>query len=181
MFGSCFRDEGIAALRAAIASLARLDGDVEDSVRVDRIRLLEELKSAAAAAQAAETAAFAASQRTSQLDQGVPAERASRGIAAQVGLAKRQSPFHAARYVGWARILTDELPATFAALHAGVITEWRAMIVARETAWLSREHRREIDEAVASQLERWGDRRVEAEVKKHAYRVEPAGLPRPDP
>lgn len=141
-----------------------------DSERIDRIRLLDELKSAAAAAQARETAAFAASQRQEQLDVGVPAERASRGIAAQVALARRISPHSAQRYVGWSTILTTELSATFAALVCGATTEWRAMLVARETAWLSREHRALVDREFAGRLESLGDKRVEHETKKAAYR-----------
>lgn len=131
-----------------------MEPDVDDSVRVDRIRLLEELKSAAAAAQARETAAFAASQRDQQGAQGVPAGRIGRGVAAQIGLAERMSAFHAQRYVGWAQILTTELAHTYAELAAGRVNEWRAMIVAGETAWLSRVHRRQVDERLAPQLER---------------------------
>jgi hypothetical protein len=90
----------------------------DDSERIDRIRLLEELKCAAAAAQAKETVEFASSQRADQVAAGMPAERVGRGIAAQVGLAKRISPYHAQRYVGWSAVLVAELPATFAALAA---------------------------------------------------------------
>jgi hypothetical protein len=93
-------------------------------VLIDRIRLLEELKSTAAAAQAQLTARFAAVQQQAQLDAGVPAERADRGIAHQIGLARRISPHQARRYVGWAKILTSELPETFAVLHAGKTSEY---------------------------------------------------------
>jgi hypothetical protein len=133
------------------------------------------VKAAAAAAQAAETAAFAASQRQRQQDAGVPAARAGRGIAAQVALARRISPHQAARYLGWATILTTELPRTFAALAAGRTSEWRAMLVARETAWLSRGHRAVVDRELAPRLEQLGDRRVEGEAKKLAYRLDPQG------
>jgi len=164
-----------ADLAAVIGALGRLDPDVDDRARIDQIRLLEQLKSAASAAQAVVTAEFAASQRAEQLAIGVPAERASRGIAAQVGLARRISPFNASRYTGWARILTTELPRTLRALQAGRTSEWRAMIVARETAWLCREDRTLVDTELAGKLEQWGDRRVEAEVKKIAYRLDPHG------
>ena len=68
---------------------------------------------------------------------GVAADRVGRGVASQVALALRISPNRAARYVGWATILTTELPHTFGALRAGRIGEWRAVLVARETIWLS--------------------------------------------
>src|SRR6185437_4704058 len=139
------------------------------------IRLLKEIKAQAAAAQARQTAAFVASQRAEQAAAGVPAERVGRGIAAQVGLARRVSPVHASRYVGWATILTSELPCTFAALQAGRVREWRAMLVARETLFLSREHRAVVDAELAPQFEQWGDGRVEREAKKLAYRLDPDG------
>jgi hypothetical protein len=49
------------------------------------------------------------------------------------------------------------------------------MIVARETAWLSLPDRTQIDEEVGPLLEQWGDRRVENEVRKRAYRLDPHG------
>lgn len=163
------------ALRSLVIALASLDPNVDDAERIDQIRLLEELKAAAAAAQALVTVAFAASQERRQAAQGVPADRVSRGVAAQVGLARRESPFHATRYVGWSRILTAELPRTFAELRAGRVNERRAMIVARETAWLSREHRADVDQLLAGRLGKLGDRRVEAESKRLAYRCDPHG------
>ncbi|HET6878147.1 MAG TPA: DUF222 domain-containing protein [Jatrophihabitans sp.] len=162
----------LAALRDR---LGELDQDVEDAVRIDRIRVLEELKSAVAAAQARETAAFAAGQRAAQAAAGVPADRASRGIAAQVGLARRISPWAAQRYTGWAVILTRELPATYAALAAGRVSEWRPMLVARETGWLSRQQRAVVDADLAPHLAGWGDRRVEAEARRAGYRLDPTG------
>ncbi|HET6560289.1 MAG TPA: DUF222 domain-containing protein [Marmoricola sp.] len=166
---------GTADLAAFVTAIGQLDRSVDDAERIDQLRLLEELKSAAAAAQARATADFAGSQERKQREVGVPAKQVGKGIAAQVGLAKRESPARARRYVGWSKILTSELPGTLEALSDGRITEWRAQVVARETAWLSPVHRRAVDEEVAPQLEEWGDRRVEAEVKKRAYRLDPTG------
>jgi hypothetical protein len=162
-------------LRSVICAVGDLDIDQSADVLVDQIRALEELKSAAAAAQARVTAAFVACQRAVQAATGVKTERVGRGIAAQVALAKRCSPALAQRYVGWATILTRELPATYAALRAGTITEWRAMVVARETAWLSREDRATADRQIGPRLEELGDRAVESAVKKIAYRLDPQG------
>jgi hypothetical protein len=162
-------------LPALISTLAGLRTDCDDALRVDQIRQLEELKSAVAAAQARVTAAFVASQREANRAAGVKPEHAERGIAHQVALAKRTSPFHARRYVGWATILTAELPATFARLQAGETSEWRAMIVARETGWLSRDHRAVVDAELAPQLESLGDRKTENQAKKIAYRLDPHG------
>jgi hypothetical protein len=157
------------------AALVQLSPEVDDSERVDRIRLLSELASAAAAAQAQETARFAASQRAKQRAAGLPADRVGRGVAAQVALALRISPARAQKYVGWTTVLTRELPHTFAALQAGRMSEWRAMIVARETIWLSREHRAQVESELAHSLEALGDRKLEAATRTIAYRLEPEG------
>ncbi|HEU5267680.1 MAG TPA: DUF222 domain-containing protein, partial [Jatrophihabitans sp.] len=164
-----------AALANLITALAAPSDCGSDAERIDRIRHFEDLKAAVAAAQARETAALVASQRRAQRARGVPAARATRGIAAQVALARRISPHAAHRYTGWATILTSERPATFAALQAGRTTEWRAMLVARETGWLSREHRARVDRQLAGRLESLGDRRTEAEAKQAAYRLDPHG------
>ncbi len=155
--------------------MANLEQDVDDSVRVDRIRALEELRSAVAAAQARETAGFVDSQRAAQHAVGVPAERIGRGIAAQVGLARRISPYQASRYVGWVKILTTELPRTYAVLCRGQVPEGRALSVARETVWLSREQRAAVDAELAPRLESLGDRQVETEARKLGYALDPAG------
>jgi hypothetical protein len=162
-------------LRELTAAMRTLPDTTDDSERIERIRLLEELKSAAAAVQAEQTAKFVASQRTEQSAAGIPADRVGRGIAAQVALARRISPWLAQRYVGWTTVLTRELPGTFSTLKAGRTTEWRAMLVARETLWLSRADRAEVDADLGPRLESLGDRRVEAEAKKLAYRLDPEG------
>lgn len=166
----------VEGLRALVPALAGLADPGDDAGRVEAIRLLEELKSTAAAAQAVVTARFVASQKAAQFDAGVPSGHVGRGIAAQVGLAKRESHARAKRYVGWAGILVRELPHTFTALQMGRISEWRAQIVARETAWLDLPGRTWVDEQLALRLEELGDRQVEAEAKKLAYRHDPHGF-----
>jgi hypothetical protein len=152
-----------------------LDQDVCDAERIDRIRQLEELKSACTAAQALETDAFAVSQRAEQQARGVPAERLGKGISAQVALARRISPFEASRYVGQVAVLIRELPATFECLARGEVPEWRVLLVARETAWLSAEHRLVLDAEIAPHLERLGKRKTIDLVNKIAYRLDPHG------
>ncbi len=164
-----------ADLRCVRDALALLDADVSDPERIDQIRLLEEIKAAAAAAQAQVVADFEDSQIRDQRERGVPAPQLGRGVANQVALARRDSPARARRFVGWSTILVTELPHTLVALQTGRITEWRAQIVARETGWLAREHRLAVDREVGPLLQQWGDRRVEAEVKKRAYRLDPQG------
>lgn len=163
------------SLGAVIAAVGATPIASSDEARLDQIEQLERLRSVTAALQARVTAAFVASQRDDQRAKGVPESRVGRGIASQVGLARRISPFRAARYVSWV-MTAGELPETFAALERGETSEGRAMVVARETMFLSRVQRSAVDREVAPQLSGWGDREVEAETKKLAYRLDPAGF-----
>jgi hypothetical protein len=166
-------DAELAGMRSVLAGLEQR---VSDGRRIDRLRRFAELEAALAAAKAREVAAFTASQRAAQAALGVPAERVGRGVAAQVGLALRISPAAAQRYVGWAVVLTRELPQTLAALRQGRVAPWRALLVARETLWLSREHRAQVDRELAPKLEMLGDRAVAAEARRIGYRLDPAGF-----
>jgi hypothetical protein len=159
-----------------VRRLSTPDRDLDDAARIDLIRGLEELKCAAEAAQAVVTADFDASQRAVQAAQGVPKERQGRGVAAQVALARRESPHRGQQHVGLAKILRDELPHTMVAFRGGGITEWKAMLVARETACLSLEDRLAVDAELASNPERiaaMGDGELIAEARAIAYRLDP--------
>ena len=149
--------------------------ELDDAGRVDAIRALEELVCVATAAQAALAAELDASQQAEQAATGVPAARRGRGVAAQVALARRESPHRGQRHLGLARIVTTELPHTWAAWRAGRITEWKATLVARETACLSREDRAAVDAAVAAdpeRLESLSERELVAECHREAYRLD---------
>lgn len=158
----------------------------DDAERMRLLGELESLKSAVAAAQAEVTAAFAVSQREASTRS--PEARARGGhrdrvdvvahsIKAQVALARRLSPAEAGRAVGLARVLVDEMPHTLAALRAGQMSERRAIIIARETAVLSREHRVLIDRALCadpSVIAGWGDRRLAREAAALGYSLDAA-------
>jgi hypothetical protein len=65
------------------------------------------------------------------------------------------------------------MPHTLAALAHGHLSEWRATLLARETACLAREHRELIDAQLCADptgLRGWGDRRLIGEISKIAYR-----------
>jgi hypothetical protein len=156
--------------------LGRLEPGRADAERVDRIRLLEEVKGACAAAQAREAVAFKRSQLAAQAEAGVRPDKRGLGVAAQVGLARRESPVRGARFLGLAEALVGELPHTMAELTAGRLSEWRATIVARETACLTREQRGMVDEelaAVPGGLASMGDRGLQAKAREVAYRLAP--------
>ena len=149
---------------------------LDDAGRIDAIRMLEELVCTATAAQAFLAAELDQSQRAEQAAQGVPAAQQGRGVAAQVALARRESHHRGQRHLGLAKIVAAELPHTWAAWRAGCITEWRATLIARETACLTREDRAAVDTAIAAdatRLERMGDRELAMACQKEAYRLDP--------
>ena len=147
--------EGVDELRDWASRLATM-APCDDADRVDHLRELERLKSAVAAAQARITVDFDRSQRQQQRDHGVPEPRVGEGIAAQVALARRESPSRGSRLLGLAHALVDEMPHTLAALRRGETSEWRATLVVRETACLSRPDRSQVDVELAAAARRPG-------------------------
>lgn len=94
--------------------------------------------------------------------------------AAEIALARRESPQRGGRFVGLAEALVHEMPHTLHALSAGVLNEWRATIIVRETAGLTVEQRRLVDSEIAesmNSLDGVGDAQLQARVKKIAYRL----------
>ncbi|QYN39392.1 DUF222 domain-containing protein [Pseudonocardia sp. DSM 110487] len=164
-----------------IGLLGEVRRDVSDAERIDQLRALERLKSAAAAVQARITVDLDASVRAAHAAAGVPADRQGWGVAAQVALARQESAYRGSRHLGLAKVLVGEMPHTLAALAQGALSEWRATLLARETACLSREHRELIDTQLCADttaLLGWGDRRLTGEIQKLAYRLDPAAVTR---
>lgn len=166
----------IAAAIRRLGSIAHDAGEL-----IDQIARLEELKGTVAAAQARAAAAFADKQRAEQKAAGLPAAHVGKGIAAQIALARRESPHRGSRHLGLAEALVHELPHTMSALDAGQISEWRATLIARETACLTVEDRRQVDAELAARpggLTTMGDRSIAAEARRIAYRLDPYAVTR---
>lgn len=156
--------------------LLEFDLAADESVLVERIAELEWLKSAAAAGQARLTAALDSTRRAAEAAAGVPAGRRGRGLAAEVALARRDSPARGGRHLGFAKALVYEMPHTLAALERGVLSEWRATLLVRESACLDVEDRRRLDVEVCSDLaalDGVGDAALVAAAKAIAYRLDP--------
>ena len=165
-----------ADLAEFLERLPSLDTAVSDSERIDQLGLLESVKHACAGAQASVAVAFDASQREVQAAAGVPARQRGRGVASQVALARREPVSRGSRHLGLAKALDAELPCTGQHLRHGRVSEWRATIVARETACLSPEDRRAVDTALAADLPALSDREVEARAKALAVQVDVASV-----
>ena len=154
---------------------------LSDTERIDLLGALEGLKAAAAATQERVTAAFATSQRGAMTAAGVPAGEQGRSIGAQVALARRVSPRQGSRHLGLAEALVGELPQVMNALTAGMTSEWRATLVARETACLSREDRQAVDAALSERpggIASMGDAQIASEARRTAYRLDPGAVVR---
>ncbi len=160
-------------------SLAHIDPSCKESALVERIAELERVKCAAAAGQARAAAALDAARRVSESAAGMPATRRGRGVASEIALARRDSPARGNRHLGFAKALVHEMPYTLAALEAGVLTEWRATLIVRESACLNVEDRRALDIEMCSEpvtLEGIGDARLAAAAKTIAYRLDPRAV-----
>lgn len=157
-------------------TLASVDAACGETALVERIAELERVKCAAAAGQARAAAALDAARRATEATAGMPAARRGRGVASEIALARRDSPARGNRHLGFAKALVHEMPYTLAALERGVLTEWRATLIVRESACLDVEDRRALDAELCSEsssLDGMGDARVAAAAKAIAYRLDP--------
>src|SRR3712207_151627 len=110
--------------------------NVSDAERIDQLRALERLKAAAAATQARIAVDLDASVRAAHAATGTPTDRQGRGVAGQIAFARQESPYRGSRHLGLGKVLVAEMPHTLAALEQGLISEWRATLLARETGCL---------------------------------------------
>ena len=161
----------------ALAPAPGLDlADLSEVELVEALRAAEEEKCRLDALQVELTARLDEVVRRRHDAAGVRAEKQGAGVASQVALARRESPNRGARHLGLAKVLVAELPHTLAAMRAGWCTEWRATLMARETACLSLEDRRRVDAELMTDpatTEGWGDRRLVAAARARAYELDP--------
>lgn len=167
----------VAAIHERLLELGHEAAALDDHARVELLTACERLKSAAAAAQARVTVSFAASQRAAAAAVSEPADRQARGVAEQVALARQDSPHRGSRHLGFARAVVREMPHTLAALETGLLSEWRATLIVRETACLTAEQRSQVDAEIdPAKLSGLGDRKLAAVVRRAAYRLDPASV-----
>ena len=150
--------------------------DLTEVELVEALRAAEEGKCRLEALQVELTARLDEVVRHRHDAAGVRPEKQGVGVASQVALARRESPNRGARHLGLAKILVAEMPHTLAAMRAGWCTEWRATLLARETACLSLEDRRRVDVELMADpatTEGWGDRQLVAAARARAYELDP--------
>ncbi|BBX91972.1 DUF222 domain-containing protein [Mycolicibacterium boenickei] len=159
-----------------IAALAQVNTHADEAELHRRIEELERAKSAAAAGQARCAALLDEKRRADEAAARVPRAKRGRGVASEIALARHDSPTCGSRHLGFAKALVYEMPHTLAALESGVLSEWRATLIVRESACLTVEDRRALDAEMCgdvTKLDGLGNARIEAEAKKIAYRLDP--------
>ena len=163
---------------AAHADLTVAGDHLRNAERIDRIAVLERMKGACAAAQARLSADLltdrlvehAATHRTLDPDQ------VRRGVAAEIGFARRQSPNRARRMLGLAQALTTDMPHTLAALADGTTSEYRVQLIAAEFGCLSSTDRMIADEEIGPKLAGLGDARSRHAAAGIAARLDPEAV-----
>ncbi len=160
-------------------SLFDIDPAASEEELRDAIERLERMKSAAAAAQARATAQWWAKRRAAEAVAGIPARNRGRGLSSEIALARRDSTKKGDQHLGFAKALANEMPHTLAALEAGVLSEWRATIIVRESACLTVEDRRRLDHRMCGDpaaLDGLGNKRITAKAKQIAYELDPQAI-----
>ncbi|MGN6088954.1 MAG: DUF222 domain-containing protein [Actinomycetales bacterium] len=172
MFDNDERD----GLETWVQRLASLPSPESSEELVSRLRTLEEIACAVTAAQARDAAELDAVRRAERAAADIASRRRSGGVAAEVALARRVSPHAGSRLLGLAKVLTSEMPCTLALMTGGQLSEWRASLLARETACLDVADRRAIDAELcggdnppAASL---GDRELVAAARRLAIQVD---------
>ncbi|WP_233529551.1 hypothetical protein [Antrihabitans stalagmiti] len=93
---------------------------------------------------------FATQRRAERAARGLSKAQQEMGIPSEIGLARQCSPNKGSQHLGFARALVEEMPHTLRQLETGELTEWRATILVRETACLSKEDRGTVDRELCS-------------------------------
>ena len=162
-----------------IAAAGSLRLSADSAGLIDQLAGLEDLKCVIAGLQARIAVAFDAAQRRGQARAGVPAAEWGQGVAAQIALARRESPNRGSRLLGFAKALVTEMPHTLAALDSGQLNEWRATLLVKETACLSATDRCAVDDELAPDTGTFtgaGDRAITAAARAASYRKDPRSI-----
>ena len=157
---------------------ADLNGDAQprSTQRIDQIAALERLKGACAAAQARLSADLLADRlahhRAAGTRPGTDPDTIRRGVAAEIALARRQSPARARKMLGLAQTLTTDMPHTLAALASGTTSEYRAQLIAQEFGCLAPTDRAAADQQIGPKLAGLGDLRSRSTAAAIAARLD---------
>ena len=169
-------------VQRTLTALTTPDTVLSEAELVEQLRALEDAKATLCAAQATLTVRLDRTVRARHARARVPAAQQGRDVAGLLAYARRESPATGTRLLGLAHALAEQ-PHTHAAMSTGVLSEWRATLISRETACLSREDRAALDAQVSAPrpdgthpFAGWGDRRLVAEVQKLVIALDPEAV-----
>src|SRR5699024_9451046 len=128
---------GAARMAQTRAMLDMLDPSDSSAQCIDRLQTLARLKARIAALEVEEIADLEQHRHEEEAARGVPKSKRGHGLAAEIGLARGQSPARGARCLQVATVLSQDMPKTFNALALGQLDEERAQAVVKEVSWLS--------------------------------------------
>ena len=140
---------------------------------IDRIAELEQLKNSAAAEQAKLSLELRGIREAEAKAQHRDVGKVGRSVAAEIGLARHESPHRGAQLLSVAWTLQHELPHTWKAFTAGKVSEYRVSLVVQETDCLTRTDKLRVDEALADKLPNLSNRGVITETRRLAYAIDP--------
>ncbi len=147
------------SLERIIATVQQLPAELDDPATVALIAQLERLKAACCAAQAIVSAAMLTRSVTADGGRKVPRGEAAvrRNVAAEVALARRESPAAGQKLLRMADMLATDLPSVTRALRDGETSEYRVALLTQELSVLERADRRVADQLLAPSLARLGN------------------------
>lgn len=163
-----FDTSAIAAVQAMLAAGVESDADL-----VALTSGLERLKNWAAATQARAALELRQVREAETRARGGRSHTVAAAVAAEIALARQESPHRGSRLLELAWVLNAELPHTLRLFTAGDVSEYRASLVARETACLARADRARVDEALAVDLAALSNRQLVAQARRLAYDLDP--------
>ena len=144
---------------------------------IDEIRDLEDLKSAAAARQARHAVAFDALQRRDQAAAGSRRNSSGPGSARRSPSPGANPPPKAAGSWAWPKPSSPKCPTPSPPWKPGILNEWRATLLVRETACLTAADRTAVDEDTRARHRHPHRRRRPAPGRRRPRRRLPAGPP----
>ena len=139
---------------------------------LDDVQLAEQLKSSLSAFQARRTAQLQRLRHEAEKARGIPAARRGKGLAAEVALARGDSPARGTQHLRVATMLTQDMPNTLTALSDGRIREEHAQGITKETEWLTPHKRRTVDASIANTFEGNGPRKLSNIARELAQRLD---------
>ena len=170
----CSKDGGLAVLTQIRDLVRDLPVATGEAQCVDRISLLEDIKSAAASAQMREAVELRSLRLDREAAAGVPASKRGKGLGAEIALARRESLQSGSRFLGVAHVMHADMLYATTALREGLLNEFTASLLAQQVLPLPSATCRAVDEALSPQYGNLGTRRLVDTARAISNQVDPA-------